>query len=1492
MKYITFLTEQVKEDAKNHGYLENIEKLANKIESEQTDIIFQPYGHSNYRRKAFGKNFRLVAYEKIIDNFSIYCFLKFYVRSDKEYEKFITNNDIVHKYLPRDTELIDYAKNRNDIIHYYKPEVSEQENNFLYDYQYDVFSNNIIILESIDWVNAISSKEFEDYRSRIYDILIKFFNNPDNYINNYLITSEMDSCIKIYYKYFEDLKSIFLIAPFINKDDEKEQYINTEYSNILSNSNITREYLLKKSIKAYPELIVYELNTWLTIQKDNEANLALSPEEEVILNNINSPSESKKFPLFINGRAGSGKSTILIYLFSDIIQKFLKFTNTGEIEKTGYPLFITYSSTLLENVKKLTKKLFEFNYKKISEVSNNYREIEINLFVDICFRKFQDIILELLGFESKLKYKQENFIDYTKFKKMFIQFVKQNPDNDIRSLSPEICWHIIRTFIKGMKNEDNIELGLNEYEELPKSFRTITSQTYKIVFERIWEGWYKKECEDRKLWDSQDITRELLNKPDSNISKFTAIFCDEAQDFTRIELELIFKLNLFSNREVDSKYLKFIPFAFAGDPFQTLNPTGFNWDSISANFHEKIVKPMDKFSLNQLEFNYNELTNNYRSSKGIVLFSNLIQLLRGVLFNIKDLKPQQCWKAEDDIIPEIYKLSDEKTFSILKEESEKGIVFIMPAIEGGDEEYINRDNLLNEISKLRKDFKGNLLTPMLSKGLEFSKVVVYKFGQEYVDRNNIEKNGFNFLDKIGKGGIISEEFLPFQYFINNLYVACSRAKKRLFIVDTEDGINNFWLKLNELKDELVLKYQEMTGKNEWNENVVCDILKGQDIENIKKDPDQPQDLAEKFYNIGLSMRDSYQLKLARQNFILAKKYDEAKLCDALIFEFEDEYNKAALKYLELEKKNEAIRCFWEAENYEKIIEFCHENDTRYIAGKYMLNKIDSLGFLNAICELIQSEEVMKNFEEKYYNDTKWNELISRAIGEISSSDTLNLNSLKIADSKIQLLSRIDENIKNSNEFALLLYKANEFERACETWEIQKNTGHNKYLNAKLNITEFPEKIEWLYRLKKSKEILDYFNNNHVSITDYQNTLIDYILNVLIIENYELLVSELTKLNQDKKYRINIDTLLKIYSKLLEKNNYKLYYDIYYSKTERDDILKTFDSIRENKISNLEQLIFFLSQLNVSIENNYLLNALSTTSFHIFDNENYNFNARIEIYKILINSILRQNLDPNEVDLKQLQLKIVDFIKYLINDMKIVKEIGVDALGASLERSGYLIPTLEFYEDIFRKNSKNYKTSEIEFAKERWVKTKERQGLSNESKSQIDEANQNFNKFLLIRKYNDISVITAYPDVPDLNVNYDIIFSEKKESEQLAEISENNSSSDNEENKLNIENLHTFTMKKAESNSSEIFLSKFDIVIKNDNLRITNKENFDRIFFDLRKKYFIYSQSDIKPKKSFEQNKKVWEIKEWNMWLIVLNETPSKLFIAYMDINNIVKECLL
>jgi len=76
-------------------------------------------------------------------------------------------------------------------------------------------------------------------------------------------------------------------------------------------------------------------------------------------------------------------------------------------------------------------------------------------------------------------------------------------------------------------------------------------------------------------------TIEDLNDHFPN-SGFDEIILDECQDLTFLEFEVLSRITKGKNSR---------RFAIAGDPMQTLNPTGFNWGKIVALFRDKGVNP-------------------------------------------------------------------------------------------------------------------------------------------------------------------------------------------------------------------------------------------------------------------------------------------------------------------------------------------------------------------------------------------------------------------------------------------------------------------------------------------------------------------------------------------------------------------------------------------------------------------------------------------------------------------------------------------------------------------------------------------------------------------------------------------------------------------------------------------------------------------------------------------------------------------------------------
>ena len=103
-----------------------------------------------------------------------------------------------------------------------------------------------------------------------------------------------------------------------------------------------RQLLARAARRVYPQDLCCEPADWLAVQRNYAANLAFSPEESDILHFTQQ--QERPFPLFINGRAGSGKSTILQYLFADYLQH--AHHQHLAAETALYPVYFTCNQTL------------------------------------------------------------------------------------------------------------------------------------------------------------------------------------------------------------------------------------------------------------------------------------------------------------------------------------------------------------------------------------------------------------------------------------------------------------------------------------------------------------------------------------------------------------------------------------------------------------------------------------------------------------------------------------------------------------------------------------------------------------------------------------------------------------------------------------------------------------------------------------------------------------------------------------------------------------------------------------------------------------------------------------------------------------------------------------------------------------------------------------------------------------------------------------------
>jgi guanylate kinase len=132
----------------------------------------------------------------------------------------------------------------------------------------------------------------------------------------------------------------------------------------------------------------------------------LSAEEADVLK---STRNKDAFPIFIKGRAGSGKSTILQYIFADFFIRYLL-----SDEQVKRPAYFTYNKRLLDNAKQVVEKLLKHNTALSNDKIKKRLDSDKKV-LDESFNEFQDYLLSLIPDDSSFKYSKSKYINYAKF---------------------------------------------------------------------------------------------------------------------------------------------------------------------------------------------------------------------------------------------------------------------------------------------------------------------------------------------------------------------------------------------------------------------------------------------------------------------------------------------------------------------------------------------------------------------------------------------------------------------------------------------------------------------------------------------------------------------------------------------------------------------------------------------------------------------------------------------------------------------------------------------------------------------------------------------------------------------------------------------------------------------------------------------------------------------------------------------------------------------
>jgi len=995
----------------------------------------------------------LIAHQYHVGEHLVVVFLRMLVRGSSDYNQGFLNDPKGYgdRYLAPLVDMAKIEKWLEDQISEAPPpekqEPTEDERRYLWEVLGKEAPNGteVLVCESEDWVRTVTDKKMRNKLVLLAEPLLEASENGTD--EQCTIPVQNRSDLRIVGRYFPEHAKLFLAATVSDPSEAAVKRVRDRYSSILSaeSTAVTEKLILQHSMRAYPNELLLDEDLWIDVEQDEASNLALSPEEASILesvHNLSGGTNSVGFPLFINGRAGSGKSTILQYLFADYLRLHFSMPRSESLRP---PLYFSCSTDLLQRSREVVSGLLTCGHRCVlrhhhdADMGDAEREQEV---LSACFREFHSFLYSYLPPEARSGgFSRSGYVDYARFKVLWHEKFGRDP-KAVKSYGADVSWHVVRSYIKGLSADGYLDP--EEYCEQPERERTVSEQTFEVIYKRVWKNWYGPMCEEGEYWDDQDLARRVLE--DERIRpQYPAIFCDEAQDFTRLELEVLFRLSLFSERRLTPHELNRVPFAFAGDPFQTLNPTGFRWDAIKSAFVLKFLRSLDPASQSGIkDLNYQELSYNYRSTKNVVRLCNSIQAMRSVLFAIPDLKPQTTWQYESaSPMPVWFEIGKGNVLDALKKETD--LTIIVPCQEGEEIAYVDDDEFLS--SAVQRDDTGvpqNVLSATRAKGLEFNRVVLYGFGRDcFPDLLAPLEGAESYADT-------PEMALPREYAVNRLYVAASRPKRRLFVIDSIEGMHRLWRFATDAETQEAILVQVRHDSGVWRENI--GMLQPGVAESWSTDREDLSEVAARYEREGRSNRDYYMLRSAAMSYQNVGDQLKARQCLAFALLYEQQYKKAGDTFADCEDYEQALAAYWEGSEYEAITRLGKTTPEVCTGLEYRLSsfftKSPSAKAGMDLLTMIEEKLSDSAFQDSVLPSQAWGSAIRRIFEDLLRAklpDAQPRAWLNISQSA-ERLSHLGFSVSPSS-LGMLFYRAEEWGPAVSYWSAAKDTQTDEFRDA-------------------------------------------------------------------------------------------------------------------------------------------------------------------------------------------------------------------------------------------------------------------------------------------------------------------------------------------------------------------------------------------------------------------------------------------------------------
>ncbi|MCS7023099.1 MAG: hypothetical protein NZU63_14880, partial [Gemmataceae bacterium] len=867
----------------------------------------------------------------------------------------------------------------------------------------------------------------------------------------------------------------------------------------------------------YPDYLLADNELWEKLLATDSILLPLSFEELTALESLFS---GERFPAIIEGRAGSGKTTLLSYYVPERLVRLP--SGVTEPEKSLSLLYLTENPKLLKNTMETIGRLKT----KLKELYN-----DPSLWLQEEFCTFHRYALGQLPDERKGRFWDisKNHMDFFRFRSLL-----RHPQEGLRARlsrevqNPEILWFVIRSYIKGFNlGAEGEERWMSPEqfateEELSRRDRQVSQQVYEEVWEKVWP-WYKRltvPCSENRYqpryWDNLDLAWEVLEHRSPHARSYAVLICDEVQDLTRVELAAIFQSSEFLKYSRPTEQAGRVPIILAGDSYQTINPACFRWARVKADCAKALVQQIPNAPLPRIEpF---QLLYNYRNRPSIARLCNALQLLRQEIVGVAG-ELQRIWQLEDQPLNQaIRRLIIPDDGIILKDLFAKGVSFLGPEPPYVTDETAAafwaalglphgppRTSMASAHTPATKGHPSaeateaktlNYESPADVKGLEKPFYALLGFGTAFAQ---LGLNRFWEWDEYDREAEIPEsQLLAAEYFLNRLYVAASRAREQLWIVETQQGWDAFWQPLEEWIQRLRTAPTATTAAQvsaDYNASPFdFSWSPGSSDELVSVFRKEWPQMAQDYEEQAEALRHAEFAERAAYYYRLSGNTVGAQRALALKYYLEGQLAQAVQQILTLDP-DKALQWAWEAAAWDILNrrEFANSWQNE-VARNMSANTPRSKAWCDRMIRLITQNQqwIYEDLDHARKSWLTWSVVITELI-ERAAAANLEEEQLR----KVQQIGRQWQTSPHSDlvrfhkALAQVEYRLGCHAEAVQLWEKAGHTQHQDYFQAKAVVTDYPGNLQYLESAQQWKELLhqyDIKSNYPLSTQDRRRVL--------------------------------------------------------------------------------------------------------------------------------------------------------------------------------------------------------------------------------------------------------------------------------------------------------------------------------------------------------------------------------------------------------------------